>query len=79
MTAYVITDSTTMLRRSLRRMRRYPSLTFFVAGMPVVFLLLFVYVFGGTLGAGSAARRSAPRPTARPGAMPISPTCCRGS
>ena len=52
MTAYVLTDSTTMLRRSLRRMRRYPSLTFFVAGMPVVFLLLFVYVFGGTLGAG---------------------------
>ena len=52
MTAYVITDSTTMLRRSLRRMRRYPSLTFFVAGMPVVFLLLFVYVLGGTLGAG---------------------------
>jgi ABC-2 type transport system permease protein len=52
MTAYVLTDSTTMLRRSLRRMRRYPSLTFFTAGLPVVFLLLFVYVFGGTLGAG---------------------------
>ena len=56
MTAYVITDSTTMLRRSLRRMRRYPSLTFFIAGIPVVFLLLFVYVFGGTLGAGLGAR-----------------------
>ena len=55
MTAYVITDSKTMLRRSLRRMRRYPSLTFFVAGMPVVFLLLFVYVLGGTLGAGLGA------------------------
>jgi ABC-2 type transport system permease protein len=41
-----------MLRRNLRRMRRYPSLTLFIAGMPVVFLLLFVYVFGGTLGAG---------------------------
>ena len=52
MTAYMLTDSTTMLRRSLRRMRRYPSLTFFTAGLPVVFLLLFVYVFGGTLGAG---------------------------
>jgi ABC-2 type transport system permease protein len=52
MTAYVLSDSTTMLRRSLRRMRRYPSLTLFVAGIPVVFLLLFVYVFGGTLGAG---------------------------
>ena len=25
---------------------------FFIAGIPVVLLLLFVYVFGGTLGAG---------------------------
>ena len=48
----VVVDSMTMLRRNLRRMRRYPSLTFFIAGMPVVFLLLFVYVLGGTLGAG---------------------------
>src|SRR4029079_491796 len=31
---------------------RYPSLTLMIIGMPVVFLLLFVYVFGGTLGAG---------------------------
>lgn len=52
MTAYVLSDSSTMLGRSLRRMRRYPSLTLFVAGMPVVLLLLFVYVFGGALGAG---------------------------
>ncbi len=52
MTAHAIADSATMLRRNLRRMRRYPSLTFFVAAMPVVLLLLFVYVFGGTLGAG---------------------------
>ena len=47
-----LADSATMLRRNLRRMRRYPSLTLFIAGMPVVFLLLFVYVLGGTLGAG---------------------------
>jgi ABC-2 type transport system permease protein len=52
MTAHVLTDSVTMLRRSLRRMRRYPSLTLFIAGIPVVLLLMFVYVFGGTLGAG---------------------------
>jgi ABC-2 type transport system permease protein len=52
MTAYAISDSATMLRRSLRRMRRYPSLTFFTAALPVVLLLVFVYVFGGTLGAG---------------------------
>ena len=49
---YVVADSMTMLRRNLRHMRRYPSLTLFIAGIPVVFLLLFVYVFGGTLGAG---------------------------
>jgi len=52
MTGHAFTDSATMLRRSLRRMRRYPSLTLFIAGIPVVLLLLFVYVFGGTLGAG---------------------------
>jgi ABC-2 type transport system permease protein len=52
MTGYVLTDSATMLRRNLRRMRRYPSLTMFVIGIPIVFLLLFVYVLGGTLGAG---------------------------
>jgi ABC-2 type transport system permease protein len=41
-----------MLRRQLRHMQRYPSMTLLILGMPVVFLLLFVYVFGGTLGAG---------------------------
>ncbi len=50
--APTIADTATMLRRNLRRMRRYPSLTLFIAGIPVVLLLLFVYVFGGTLGAG---------------------------
>ena len=50
--AYAMTDSSTMLRRQMRHMIRYPSLTVFLVGMPVVFLLLFVYVFGGTLGAG---------------------------
>jgi ABC-2 type transport system permease protein len=52
MSAYVISDSATMLRRNLLHLRRYPSLTVLIIGMPVVFLLLFVYVFGGTLGAG---------------------------
>jgi ABC-2 type transport system permease protein len=50
--AYAVRDSRTMLRRNLRHMWRYPTLTLMVAGIPVVFLLLFVYVFGGTLGAG---------------------------
>jgi ABC-2 type transport system permease protein len=54
MTAYphALSDSATMLRRNLRHMQRYPSMTLLNAGLPVVFLLLFVYVFGGTLGAG---------------------------
>jgi ABC-2 type transport system permease protein len=50
--AYSFSDSATMLRRQLRHMVRYPSLTMFVVGTPVIFLLLFVFVFGGTLGAG---------------------------
>ena len=50
--SYALTDSAIMLRRNLRRMLRYPSMTVTLVGMPVVFLLLFVYVLGGTLGAG---------------------------
>jgi ABC-2 type transport system permease protein len=49
---YATRDSATLLRRNLRHLVRYPSLTLMIIGMPVVFLLLFVYVFGGTLGAG---------------------------
>ncbi len=52
MSAYAMTDAATMLRRQLRHMRRYPSLTVMLVGMPIVLLLVFVYVFGGTLGAG---------------------------
>jgi ABC-2 type transport system permease protein len=50
--SHTLQDSATMLRRQLLHQRRYPALTFFVVGIPVVFLLLFVYVLGGTLGAG---------------------------
>ena len=47
-------DSATMLRRNVKRMRRYPSMTLMLIGLPIALLLLFVYVFGGTLGAGIA-------------------------
>jgi ABC-2 type transport system permease protein len=50
--SYAVADSATMLRRNLRRMQRYPAMTLVIIMFPVVFLLLFVYVFGGTLGAG---------------------------
>ena len=49
---FALTDSMTMLRRQLRHMQRYVGLTVMLVGMPVVFLLLFAYVFGGTMGAG---------------------------
>jgi ABC-2 type transport system permease protein len=49
---YAVRDSRTMLRRNLRRMQRYPMMTVSLIVIPVVLLLLFVYVFGGTLGAG---------------------------
>ena len=51
---YALSDSATMLRRNLRHMQRYPSMTLMLIGQPIVFLLLFVYVFGGTMGAGIA-------------------------
>jgi ABC-2 type transport system permease protein len=50
--SHVIADSITMLRRNLLHIVRYPGLTIFTIGGPVIFLLLFVVVLGGTLGAG---------------------------
>jgi ABC-2 type transport system permease protein len=50
--SYAVSDTATMLRRSLKHLMRYPSITLFLIGIPVVFLLLFVYVFGGTIGTG---------------------------
>jgi ABC-2 type transport system permease protein len=50
--AYTAADSATMLRRNLRHLLRYPTLTVMVAATPVVLLLIFVYAFGGTLGSG---------------------------
>jgi len=52
--SYALRDSATMLRRNLRRTLRYPAGPATTAGIPIVFLLLFVYVFGDTLGAGLA-------------------------
>ncbi|TYB65385.1 ABC transporter permease [Nonomuraea sp. PA05] len=64
-----ITDSATMLRRQLRHMMRHPSLILTFAGVPVVFLLLFVYVFGGTMGAGLGGDRTAYAGYLTPGLM----------
>jgi ABC-2 type transport system permease protein len=45
-------DSATMLRRNLKRQVRYPSILLAQIMLPVVFLLLFAFVFGSTMGAG---------------------------
>jgi ABC-2 type transport system permease protein len=50
--SYTVSDSATMTRRNLRRLLRYPSMTVLLVGMPIVFLVLFVYVFGGQLNHG---------------------------
>ena len=50
--SFVLRDTATMLRRNFLHARRYPSLTLLVAAMPVIFYLIFVFVFGATLGDG---------------------------
>jgi ABC-2 type transport system permease protein len=50
--SHVIADAVTMLRRNLLHVVRYPGLSLFTILGPVVILLLTVFVFGGTLGAG---------------------------
>jgi ABC-2 type transport system permease protein len=52
-------DSSTMVRRQLKRLVRYPSLTVQLVITPIIILLLFVYVLGGTLGDGLGGGRAA--------------------
>ncbi len=63
---HVLADSATMVSRNLLHMIRYPSMTLILLGMPVVFLLLFVYVLGGTLGQGIGAAGTPTSPTSSP-------------
>jgi ABC-2 type transport system permease protein len=50
--SHIVGDAVTMLRRNLLHMVRYPGLSMFTILGPVVVLLLTVFIFGGTLGAG---------------------------
>jgi ABC-2 type transport system permease protein len=50
--ALTATDSATLLRRNLRRLIRYPSMTVQLVVLPVLMLFLFVFVFGNQLGHG---------------------------
>jgi ABC-2 type transport system permease protein len=52
--SFAIQDSATMLRRNLRRTLRYPVGPASTVAVPIVLLLLFVFVFGDTMGAGLA-------------------------
>ena len=66
-----LADSATMLRRNLVHMLRYPSMTLFMILMPVLFLLLFVYVLGGTVGGAGHAGRAAYATFVTPGIIAL--------
>lgn len=50
-----LSDTATLLRRDFMRMVRYPVMTISAIFLPVFFLLLFVYVLGGSMGVGLSA------------------------
>ena len=54
-----LADSVTMLRRNLKHMLRYPSMTIFMIVFPVLFMLLFVYILGGATGTAGHTGRAA--------------------
>ncbi|WP_396655995.1 ABC transporter permease [Microbacterium sp.] len=53
MTAHVLGDTTVLTGRSLRRILRSPDTIITTAVMPIAFMLLFVFVFGGAIDIGS--------------------------
>jgi len=57
--SYAVHDSMTMLRRNLKHAIRYPAVGFGTAAMPILMLLLFVYAFGDSIGAGMGGGRDA--------------------
>jgi len=52
MNTHVFSDTSVMLGRSLRHITRSPDTIITTAIMPIAFMLLFVYVFGGAINAG---------------------------
>jgi ABC-2 type transport system permease protein len=51
--AYTASDTVVIAKRSLKRIRRQPDLLVGFTVQPVMFVLLFVYVFGGAIQTGS--------------------------
>jgi len=66
-----LADSAIMLRRNLKHMIRYPSVTLFTVLMPVAFLLLFVYILGGTIGPAGHTGRAAYATFITPGVLAL--------
>ncbi len=66
-----LADSAIMLRRELKHMLRYPSMTLFMVLMPVLFLLLFVYILGGTIGPAGHGGRAAYATFITPGILAL--------
>ncbi|MFJ7152813.1 ABC transporter permease [Streptomyces sp. NPDC100445] len=56
---YAVHDSMTMLRRNLRHALRYPAVSLGASMLPILMLLLFVYAFGDSIGAGMGGGRDA--------------------
>ena len=54
MTVHALSDTATLTGRSLRHVLRSPDTIVTTAVMPIAFLLLFVYVFGGAIDVGDA-------------------------
>ncbi|WP_222195831.1 ABC transporter permease [Modestobacter italicus] len=52
-TTYVVRDTTTLLKRSLRHVLRSPDTILTTAITPIIMLLLFVYVFGSAIDVGN--------------------------
>jgi ABC-2 type transport system permease protein len=53
MSTYFFSDTSVMLGRSLRHVTRSVDTIVTVTIMPIAFMLLFVYVFGGAIRAGT--------------------------
>jgi ABC-2 type transport system permease protein len=53
MTSHFVGDTTVLLGRSLRHISRSPDTIITTAIMPIGFMLLFVYVFGGAIRTGT--------------------------
>ncbi len=53
MTTHFFGDTTVLLGRSLRHIMRSPDTIITTTIMPIAFMLLFVYVFGGAINTGS--------------------------